>query len=267
VPPDSLPGAVLSYSAMLNLILGAFNLLPGFPLDGGRVLRALVWGVTGSQLRATQLASYVGQGIGFLLILWGLAQVLGGAFLNGLWTAFIGWFLNGAAEQTRQAQEVRQSLAGVPVQALMDTRPATARPDLRLDEFVYEYVVRQGRRALPVCGDGRLVGLVSITDARGVPRDAWPTTTVDRVMTREPLKTVSAQTSLETALALLAEGDFHQLPVVDAAGQLVGLLSRSDILRYLRYRDLTGGPPTARPPGAGSPGSSPAGRGGSDTRP
>jgi CBS domain-containing protein len=155
----------------------------------------------------------------------------------------------------------------VPVQTLMDPRPATARPDLHLDEFVYEDVVRRGRRALPVCDGGRLVGLISITDARKVPRDAWPTVAVDRVMTPAPLKTVSAQTSLETALALLAEGDLHQLPVVDAAGQLVGLLSRSDILRYLRYRDLAGSPPSDSAPGAGSPESSHAGRGGADSGP
>src|SRR5262245_20240251 len=241
-PAISLPGAVLSYTAMLNLILGVFNLLPGFPLDGGRVLRAIVWGVTGSLHRATQIASYVGQGIGFLLIFVGLAQVLAGGFLNGLWTAFIGWFLNGAAEQTRQAQEMRESLAGVRVQTLMDPQPLIAPPSMSLEEFVDDYVIRRGRRALPVSEDGRLLGLVSITDAREVPRAAWPATSVERVMTPVPLKTVTPETGLDQALDLLAEGDFHQLPVVDGAGHLVGMLSRADVLRYLRYRDLSRAP-------------------------
>ncbi|HEX2516319.1 MAG TPA: site-2 protease family protein [Chloroflexota bacterium] len=242
VPAASPPAAVLSYSAMLNLILGLFNLLPGFPLDGGRVVRALIWGVTGSLRRATQVASYVGQGIGILLIVWGLAQVLGGGFLDGLWTAFIGWFLNGAAEQARQAQALRESLAGVPVRALMDAQPATASPRMSLEEFVDQHVIRRGQRALPVVEEGRLVGLVCLADAREVPRDAWPVTPVQQVMTRVPLTSVTPRTGLDTALALLAEGDFHQLPVVDDAGHLVGMLSRSDVLRYLRYRDLIRAP-------------------------
>jgi Zn-dependent protease/CBS domain-containing protein len=251
LPAARPPGAVLGYSAMLNLILGLFNLLPGFPLDGGRVLRALVWGVTGSLRRATQLASYAGQGIGILLILWGLAQVLGGGFLNGLRTAFIGWFLHGAAEQARQALAQRLGLAGVPVRALMDAQPATASPELSLEEFFSQHILRQGRRALPLVEEGRLVGLVSLTDAREVPRAAWPATTVQQVMTRVPLKSVTPQTGLDTALALLAEGGFHQLPVVDEAGHLVGMLSRADVIRYLRYRDLIRDPGSQGPTGAG----------------
>jgi CBS domain-containing protein len=113
---------------------------------------------------------------------------------------------------------------------------------MSLEAFVDDYVIRRGRRAVPVAEDGRLVGLVSITDAREVPRTAWPTTTVERVMTRVPLKTVTPETGLEAATALLAEGDFHQLPVVDGVGRLVGLLSRADVLRYLRYRDLARAP-------------------------
>jgi Zn-dependent protease/CBS domain-containing protein len=253
VSPETAGAAVLSYVAMLNLILGLFNLLPGFPLDGGRVLRSIIWGVTRSQRRATQIASYVGQGIGFLMIFLGLAQVLGGGFLNGLWTAFIGWFLNGAAEQTRHAQEVRQNLEGVPVAELMDPQPATATPAMSLEEFVYQYVLRQGRRALPVTVDGRLVGLVSVSDAREVPRAAWASTTVDQVMTRVPLKTVAPQAGLSAVMSLLVEGDHHQLPVVDAEGRLLGMISRADLLRYLRYRDLTTGNPPA-------PGSRPAWR-------
>jgi CBS domain-containing protein len=166
----------------------------------------------------------------------------GGAFLNGLWTAFIGWFLNSAAEQTRQAQEMRESLAGVRVRSRMDPQPLIASPSTSLEEFVDDYVIRRGRRALPVSEDGRLVGLVSITDAREVPRTAWPATNVERVMTRVPLKTVTPETGLDVAMALLAEGDFHQLPVVDGAGRLVGMLSRSDVLRYLHYRDLARAP-------------------------
>lgn len=96
-------GAVVGYLAFINLLLGGFNLVPGFPLDGGRVLRSLVWGATGDLQRATLVASYAGQAFGWLLILWGLSRLLSGDLLGGLWTAFIGWFLNGAAESSRHA--------------------------------------------------------------------------------------------------------------------------------------------------------------------
>ncbi len=216
------------------------------------MLRAAIWAVSRSQLLATRIASYVGQAIGLLLILWGLAQVLSGGFLNGLWTAFIGWFLNSAAEQTRHTQELRHSLAGISVGAMMDARPPLAAPETGLDEFVYEYVLRQGRRALPVCDHaGRLVGLITVSDARRVPRAAWPATSVGQVMTRPPLKTAGPRTGLDEALRLLADGDFHQVPVVEDGDRLVGMLSRADVLRYLRRRDPAArhrspdGPPSA----------------------
>ncbi len=240
-PATSPAGAVASYLATLNAFLGGFNLLPGFPLDGGRVLRSHIWGISGSLYRATQVATYVGQGIAFLMIFWGLSQVLSGAVLNGLWIAFIGWFLNGAAEQARQSQGLRESLAGVTVGELMDPRPPTASPYLAAEEFVYQYVLRQGRRALLVVDDGRLLGLVSVTDATALPRPVWAHTPIRQIMTPIPLKTVTPATGLNTALQLLVEGDFHQLPVVQD-GRLVGMISRGDILRFLRFRDVIKAP-------------------------
>ncbi|MDQ3703373.1 MAG: site-2 protease family protein [Chloroflexota bacterium] len=230
-------GAVAGYLAMLNAFLGGFNLLPGFPLDGGRVLRSIIWGVTGSLRRATQIATYVGQGIGFLMIFWGISQVLGGAVLNGMWTAFIGWFLNGAAEQARLSQSVRQSLEGVYVEELMDPHPPMAQPSMMVEEFVYHYVLRLGRRALLVVDDGRLLGLVSVTDAKELPRPDWDYTPVEQIMTRVPLKSATPRTSLDAALQLLVEGDFHQLPVVQD-GRVWGMISRVDILRFLQFRDV-----------------------------
>ncbi|HEX2036980.1 MAG TPA: site-2 protease family protein [Chloroflexota bacterium] len=238
-PTGSPAEAVTSYLAGLNGFLGGFNLLPGFPLDGGRVLRSIIWGVSGSLRRATQLATYVGQGIGFLMIFWGLSQALAGAFLNGLWIAFIGWFLNGAAEQTRQAQELKSELEGIGVAEVMDPQPAVATPSMSVEELVYHYVLRQGRRALPVVSGGQVVGLVSITDAREVPQADWRHTTVEQVMTRSPLKTVSPSTGLDTAMHLLVEGNLNQLPVVEG-GVLVGMITRADILRYLQVRHVLG---------------------------
>lgn len=238
--------AVLTYLALVNGALGVFNLLPGFPLDGGRVARSVIWAATGSLRRATQLASYLGQGIGFLLIFWGVYQVLTGTFLGGLWTAFIGWFLNNAAEATRQQQALREHLAGVRVAELMDPYPPVAEPSMSVEEFVYDHVLRRGRRALLVVDQGRLLGLVSVTDVREVPREAWVATPVASVMTPTPLKMVSPDADLSVALELLVDGGFNQLPVA-RDGQVVGLLSRADILRFLQLRDELDLGPARRP--------------------
>ena len=234
-PGESPLGAALSYLALINVVLGAFNLLPGFPLDGGRVLRSIVWAATGSLRRATQIASYVGQGFGFLLIFWGVSQLLGGNVLGGIWIAFIAWFLNNAAESIRQQQALRESIRGVRVPELMNPRPAVADPAMTVEELVMEHVVRQGLRALPVCDQERLVGIVSITDAKAVPRDSWPATPVGTIMTRSPFKVVAPGDEVGSALRLLVEGSLNQLPVL-SNGELVGLLSRADVLRFLQLR-------------------------------
>jgi Zn-dependent protease/CBS domain-containing protein len=244
LPSVSPAGALVGYLAFINLLLGGFNLVPGFPLDGGRVLRSLVWGATGSLQRATEVASYAGQAVGWLLIVWGFARVLAGDFLGGVWTAFIGWFLNNAAESTRHEQAQRETLRGVPVSRLVDQAPAVATAGLTVQDFVFEQVLQRGHRALPIVDDGRLVGIVTLGDAKKLPQEAWPTTPVVSIMTSVPLKTVAPESELSAAIALMAESGLHQLPVVQD-GQLVGLLSRADIVRFLQLRQelhLTGAP-------------------------
>jgi Zn-dependent protease/CBS domain-containing protein len=239
LPEPSAARAVASYLALVNLLLGAFNLIPGFPLDGGRVFRSLVWGATGSLRRATLIASYSGQAFGWLLILWGLLRLLTGDAFGGLWTAFIGWFLNGAAESARQEQSLDESLRGVPVSRLMDTHPAHAATSMSVRDFVFQDVMEAGHRAVPVMDDGRLIGIVSMTDARRLPGDAWPSTTVEQVMTRAPLVTISPEDDLATAIRLMAQKGLHQLPVLED-GQLRGMLSREDVLRFLHLRQELG---------------------------
>jgi Zn-dependent protease/CBS domain-containing protein len=256
LPGSGAPRATLSYAATLNLVLGAFNLLPGFPLDGGRVLRAAIWRLSGSQSRGTRVASYAGQGVGLLLVLWGLFQALNGGLLSGLWSALIGWFLHGAAVQARRAQALRERLAAVPVQALMRRSPEAVPAAMSLEELVHRYALYQGRAALPVVEDGRLVGLVGVSDAAGVPRAAWGATTVAQVMTRPPLPAVAPRDGLDAALAILTRENVPHLPVVNGAGELVGILSRSDVWRYLRHGPGSppGGPPDGAPSGGPSGG-------------
>jgi Zn-dependent protease/CBS domain-containing protein len=235
-PGNSPLGAALAYLALINLLLGGFNLVPGFPLDGGRVLRSIVWAVSGSLRRATDIASFVGQGVGWLLILWGVSRIFGGDFLGGLWIAFIGWFLNNAAEATRQQQALNENLRGISAARLMNPHPPVASPEMAVQEFVFDRVLRQGERAVLVADGRRLLGIVSITDAKRLPQEAWAGMPVREIMTQVPLKTVSADADLNAALKLLVDGTLNQLPVVDD-GQVVGLLSRSDILRFLQLRD------------------------------
>jgi CBS domain-containing protein len=250
-PAATPPHAVLGFLAFVNALLGGFNLLPGFPLDGGRVLRAIVWAITHSLRTATQVASYVGQAMGYLLMLLGLSRLLTGATLDGLWTALIGQFLANAAGAARQSQELRDVLRGLRVADVMGRDPAVAQPAMSLHEFVFLHLLRHGHRALPVVEDDqggdtnaragrgggrRVLGIVSVSDVKDVPQPEWAHTSVAEVMTRAPLKTVAPQTSLDRALRLLAEDSLNQLPVVEG-GRLVGLLTRADVLRVLQLAD------------------------------
>ncbi len=238
--------AVLTYLAFINAILAVFNLLPGFPLDGGRVLRSALWAATRSLQRATELAAYVGHTIAYLLIFWGITQAFSGALLNGMWTVFIGWFLDGAATAARRGQEQRAALRGLRVAELMEANPPVATPAMSVQEFVFLYALRHGRRALPVVEPPgpesapgtppRLLGLVTITDVKEVPQPEWATTSVAQIMTPMPLRTVTPDTLVEEALRLLVDGSLNQVPVV-LGDRLVGLLTRADLLRYLQLRE------------------------------
>jgi Zn-dependent protease len=158
LPSASAASAVAGYVASANLLLGLFNIVPGFPLDGGRVFRSIVWAVTGNMVRATRIASYVGQAIAFLLIGWGLLRVVAGDFAGGLWIGFIGWFLNSGAEASRLEVTVQNTLAKVHVSSIMNGLPESLSPDLSVRDFVLEHALQRGQRALPVIDAGHLVG-------------------------------------------------------------------------------------------------------------
>jgi Zn-dependent protease len=243
LPPTSAGGALAGYLAYTNLLLGLFNIVPGFPLDGGRVLRSIVWGATGNMSRATQIAAAVGQAVAFVLIGWGVLRVLNGDLFGGLWIAFIGWFLNSGAEASRHQET---ALAGVPVSRVMDSSPEQVTPELAVREFVLEHVLQHGQRALPVVEDGHLVGIVSVTDAKHLGQEAWATTPVSEVMTRMPLKTLGPDASLTAALQLMVENGVHQLPIVEDQA-LVGMVSRADVMRYLHAGPGVPERPTAEP--------------------
>jgi Zn-dependent protease/CBS domain-containing protein len=246
MPADTPPiVAIVFYLAFINLILGVFNLLPGFPLDGGRVLRSIIWAATRSLPRATQIAGTIGQIVAFAFIGLGVLQILNGEFFSGLWIAFIGWFLNSAADASKRDVAVQEQLRGVPVSLVMDRSPVTVGPDVLVSDLVMDIFLRRGVRAVPVYNDGFLRGIASITDAKDLPSDRWPSTRVEQIMTRQPLHAVSPDDGLATALRILAEKNVNQLLVLQH-GRLVGLLSRADVIRYLQFREELG---IGAPPG------------------
>lgn len=234
--------AVLFAMAIYNVILGVFNLIPGFPLDGGRVFRSIIWAITGSFREATNVATIVGQVFAYIFIFGGLFLAITGSFLSGIWLVFIGWFLNNAASSSRQQAELESLLRGVKVGTVMSTNPPAVPTHTSLVDFVEHFVLARNIRAVPVVSesDRSILGLVTLQEVREVPREAWSSTAVDQVMV--PARNLTVATPDEPlidALRDLSTEDLNQLPVVDH-GRLVGLLTRSDVIRYLRVREELG---------------------------
>lgn len=234
---------LLGWLGSINLTLGLFNLIPGFPLDGGRVLRSFLWAVTDNLRRATRWASWVGQVIAWLMIATGIAVTfgfripfLGGGLGNGLWLAFIGWFLHNASTQSYRRVVVQDMLEGVPVSRMMRTCPPTVSPAISTSELVHDHVMGTDDHAFPVVEAGQLMGLVTLEDVRRLSRDAWDETTVGEIMTPAGrLITVTSDEDAAEALDRLAAHDVRQLPVLEN-GVLTGCLRRRDIVRWLQLQ-------------------------------
>jgi Zn-dependent protease/predicted transcriptional regulator len=230
--------AVLQYLAFINLLLGLFNLIPGFPLDGGRVLRSIVWAITRNLQTATRVAGAIGQLVAYGFIFWGLYQAFFLSDLSGLWISFIGWYLLNAAQQSVAGTVVRESLRGMNVGQVMEPAPLVAGPHMTVAQLLTQFILPYNLRAVPVAEDGRLTGIVTLGDIKDVPQDQWGMVTVGQRMTGgEKLRTVRPQDGLDRAMELLGDGQFDQLPVVDPTGRLVGLLTRARLLRWLQIRE------------------------------
>jgi Zn-dependent protease/CBS domain-containing protein len=226
--------ALTRYLAYINAVLGAFNLIPGFPLDGGRVLRSIVWGATHNLDRATSVAGTAGRFIGFLFILVGVWQVITGNFINGLWIGFIGWFLESAAGSQMQQQRIHGLLAGHKVSEAMSRDYTTVKPGLTLQQLVDDHILSTGQRSFIVQENGHVDGLLTLHDIKEVQRDNWSTTTAGQIMVPlADLKRIGPETELWDAIEEMERDGVNQLPVM-ADGQMVGMLRRDDILSYLR---------------------------------
>jgi Zn-dependent protease len=232
---------LLLWLGPVNIFVGLFNLVPGFPLDGGRIVRSALWSLTGNLQRATRWAAGLGQAVGWLMVLAGIAMVFGARIpffgtgtLNGLWLAFIGWFLSSAAVQSYEGQMVEDVLEHVPVERLMRSNPPTVAPAEPVSELVYEHIMHGDDYAFPVVQDEQLVGIVTLDDVRKVAQEQWDKTQVETIMTpKQELAVVSPEEDSVQALQLLVERNVRQLPVL-RNGALVGLLRRNDIVKWLR---------------------------------
>jgi Zn-dependent protease len=231
--------AVLYWLGNINFLLAVFNLIPGYPLDGGRVLRSLAWWITGDAARATRIAARGGQAMAYLFIAYGLLRFFAGAGLGGLWIAFIGWFLLNAAATSYGQVEVLDRLRGVRVADVMERDCARFGSKARLQELVDD-LLRSGRRCFVVVDDGAVVGLITPHEVKAVPRERWGEVAVaDAMRPLERLHMVSPDSPVADSLEIMAREDVHQLPVV-AGGRLEGVVSRGDVIRLLKTREQLG---------------------------
>jgi Zn-dependent protease/predicted transcriptional regulator len=232
--------AIFAYLAIVNVALAVFNMLPGFPLDGGRVLRSIAWKRTGSFRRATRVSSGVGSIFGYGLIFGGLGLILAGFVLNGIWFGFIGWFLLSAARGERESMELEGILGGLTASQLMSEDFPTVTPGTSVQDVVDIHMVGQGQRAVMVALDGAVAGIVTVSDVRKLPRAEWDRTPIQRLMTaKEDIVTVAPGTPAIELLNLMSQRRLNQVPVIDA-GRMVGLVTRRDLLDRVHLADQLG---------------------------
>ena len=226
--------AVLHWLGYINLMLAAFNLIPGYPLDGGRVLRALIWWKTGAADRATQSAAAVGQVVAFGFIAVGIFRFFGGAGFGGLWIAFIGWFLLQAARESSVQVGLTHALRNVRVADVMTRDCPTVDGASNVRHFVDEEMLRTGRRCFVVIDKGAVAGLVTPHEIKQVDRARWPSLTLHDVMRPlAQLRAVAPETPLASALRTMGRDDLNQLPVM-VDGRLEGVVSRAHVFTYLQ---------------------------------
>jgi CBS domain-containing protein len=240
-------GAVVLYLAIINAAVGVFNLLPGYPLDGGRVLRAGLWAQGRNLLTATRRASVGGSVIGFGLIALGVVSILGGNFVGGAWFIVIGWFLRNVSDASYRQLLYRSTLGGTKVGDLVNRDFVAVPPDMYLSALAVDYMLARGQRTVAVVAGQELLGLVTLQDLRKFEREEWETTTVFRAMTpREKLFQADVRDDVMEALEVMARENVHQLPVLES-GLFVGFITRADVMRLMQLRSELG---EAQAPGA-----------------
>ncbi len=232
---------VISYLAFINFILAGFNLLPAFPLDGGRILRALLWRGQGSLRRATRISSRIGSGFGSILIILGAVTFITGNFIGGVWWFLIGLFLRSAAQTSYRQVVIRKTLEGEQVARFMNERPVTVPAEATVEELVNDYVYRHHFKMYPVIENGRLAGCVTTKQVKETPREQWSTRRVGELASScSQENSISPDAEAVTALGLMTRTGNGRLLVVDD-GRLAGIITLKDLLGFLSVKlDLEG---------------------------
>ncbi len=240
LPEPSLQRVVIAYLGWINLALGVFNLIPGFPLDGGRVLRALIWWRTGSLRRGTRVASDAGRGFAFVLMGLGALQLFAGSLVGGLWLIFIGMFLRGMASAGYQEMVLRTSLENVDVADVMARQPVTVPPDLGLRALVDRHMLVDGHRGYPVVERDRVLGVIGLEALRGLsPGELEARSVRDAMRPLDASLRIEPEVSLLDALRRLDDEKSSRLLVMEG-DRLVGVLTRSGVLRHLEIQQILG---------------------------
>lgn len=230
---DPVMRALFSYIAQLNFILGAFNLIPGFPMDGGRVMRAFLWKKTNDFFYATRRASGYGQKIALFFIIFGLISIFAG-FPGALWLMFIGWFLYTAAHASQQQASLQENLSGVKVRDIMVRDIVTISSRISIQSAVNDYFLKHGYGGFPVMDDGTFLGFITLKDIKNVPKEGWHDKNVSEIVIPHDKKwEVSENDSAMKALELMINEDKSRL-VVTERGKIIGLITRNGIASYIQ---------------------------------
>lgn len=229
----------VKYLAVINIVLGVFNMLPGYPLDGGRVLRSIVWRVTGNLERSTFIASTVGRVIGFMIIAVGVFFILTGNFLNGVWLAFIGWFLQSSAQRGYRQLIFETSIKGIKVGDVMNENIVNVTKDITIQDLVDDYFMKYRFGRFPVIEDEktqRFIGVISLHDIKGVSKEEWAEVKIgDVVKTVSEIEKVNMSMEISDAIKKMGKNNLGHL-VIMSGSRLRGIITKSDVMRFIKIR-------------------------------
>ncbi|KZL51776.1 peptidase [Nodularia spumigena CENA596] len=230
---------IFAYLAVINLALAIFNMLPGFPLDGGRVFRSMIWKYTGNIKKATKIASTGGKWLAYLLIAFGALEMFAGAILGGLWLILIGWFLYNAAETSYEELLLRTSLKGVKAREIMTPHPETVSPEMNLQELVDTYFLSRRYHSFPVTQDSHPVGIITLNQVKDIPREEWKYRTVkDTMIPVENRVTARPEEQMSQVLQKMQDSGVRRVLVIQN-DLLRGIITAHDLANWLqRQRDL-----------------------------
>jgi Zn-dependent protease len=239
------PLAAMSYYlAWTNVVLAAFNLIPGFPLDGGRVFRSLVWRFTGNYQRSSQIAVWLGRGVAYAFILGGILIIFlrpfGLSWFDGLWIAFVGWFLDNAASASYRQVQWREALRGHTISQMMTADYGVVPPNITIGQLVREHIMARGHHLFLVNEGDRFKGILTLQNIKSVPQVNWETTPIEKVMVpADKLKVAALEQDALSVVEKMEENNINLMPIVEG-GKVIGLITQESLLRFLRTRTELG---------------------------